>query len=74
MLNDMTRSRAIQVWFAAVLLIVVAGIALGVSMTIGTGVMLVALCFVPPAIVWVLWPGVPPPTVGEVLRGVDRRP
>ncbi|PYR01788.1 MAG: hypothetical protein DMF97_06655 [Acidobacteria bacterium] len=69
----MTRSKVIQTWFAAVVLVVVAGIAFGASVTIGTGAMLLALSLVPPAIVLLLWPGVQPPTAGEVIRGVDRR-
>ncbi len=73
MLRDMTRSKVIQTWFAAVVLVVVAGIAFGASVTIGTGAMLLALCLVPPAIVLLLWPGVQPPTAGEVIHGVDRR-
>lgn len=73
MLKNMTRSRVIQVWFAVVLLIVVASIALGASLTVGTGAMLLALSLVPPAIVLALWPGVQPPTVQDVLHGGDRR-
>jgi hypothetical protein len=71
MLKNVTRSRLIQVWFAAVALIVVAGIALGAAITIGTGAMLVALCLVPPAIILMLWPGVPKPTVAEVLHDAE---
>ncbi len=74
MLKDMTRSRVIQVWFAAVALVVVACIAFGADMTIGTWALLLGLCFVPPAIVLLLWPGAQPPTAAEVLRDVDRRP
>jgi hypothetical protein len=69
MLKDMTRSRVIQVWFAAVVLVVVAGVALGAAVTVGTGVLLLALCLVPPVIILVLWPGVQPPTASEVLHG-----
>ena len=72
MLKDMTRSRVIQVWFAAVALVVVAGVALGATVTVGTGVLLLALCLVPPVIVLVLWPGVQPQTASEVLHD-DRR-
>ena len=75
MLTDMTRSRVIQVWFATVALIVVASLALGASVTISTGALLVALCLVPPAIIMKLWPGRQPQTVGEVLatpNGVER--
>ena len=73
MLNDMTRSKVIQVWFVAVALVVVAALAFGVSMTVGTGVMLLALCLVPPVLVVVLWPGVQPPTAAEVLHDAERR-
>jgi len=72
-LRDMTRSRLIQVWFAAVALVVVAGVALGAAVTVGTGTMLFALSLVPPAIVLLLWPGVQPLTAAEVLHGGDRR-
>jgi hypothetical protein len=73
MMNNLTRSRVIVIWFAAVLLIVVGCVAFGVAMTIGTAAMLVVMSLVPPAIVLLLWPGVQPPTAGEVLRGGERR-
>jgi hypothetical protein len=72
MLKDVTRSRLIQVWFAAVTLVVVAGVALGAAVTIGTGAMLLALCLAPPAIILMLWPGVEPPTIAEVLHDAER--
>jgi hypothetical protein len=73
MLKDMTRSRLIQVWFAGVALVVVAGVAFGAAVTVGTGAMLLALSLVPPAIVLLLWPGVQPLTASDVLHGRDRR-
>lgn len=74
MLNDMTRSRLIQIWFAAITLVVVGGIAFGAAVSVSTGAMLLALCLIPPAMILLLWPDVQPPTVAEVLHGVDRRP
>ena len=74
MMKNMTRSRVIQVWFAAVALVAAAGVAFGVAMTLGTGTMLLALSFVPPAIVLLLWPGNQPLTAAEVIHGTDRRP
>ena len=68
MLNDMTRSRVIQVWFGAAALVVAASVALGASVTVGTGALLLALCLVPPVITLMLWPGVQAPTVAEVLH------
>lgn len=73
MLKDMTRSRVIQIWFAAVTLIIVAGVAFGVAVSVGTGVLLLAMCLVPPAIVLLVWPGVQPATVADVLHEADRR-
>ena len=73
MLQDMTRMKLIQIWFAVVLLVAVAGLALGASVTVGTGAILLLLCLVPPAIVLKLWPGSQQPTAGDVLRGTDRR-
>jgi hypothetical protein len=73
MLKDMTRSRLIQVWFAAVALVVVAGVASGAAVTVSTGAMLLALSLVPPAIVLMLWPGVQPLTAADVVHGRDRR-
>lgn len=73
MMRNMTRSRVIQVWFAAVALVAAAGVAFGVAMTLGTGAMLLALSFVPPAMVLLLWPGIQPPTAAEVIHGTSRR-
>jgi hypothetical protein len=69
MMKNLTRSRVIQFWFAAVLLIVVACVAFGVAMTIGTGAMLLVMSLVPPTVVLLLWPVAQPLTIGEVLRG-----
>jgi hypothetical protein len=71
MLN-MTRARLIQIWFAAVAVIVVAGVTFGSAVTVGTGIMLSALSLVPPAIIWKLWPGVQSPTAAEVLHDRHR--
>ena len=73
-MKQMSRSRVIQVWFAAVTLVLVAAVTIGTPMTIGTGAVLLALSVVPAAIVFKLWPGPEPATVAEVLYGpVDRR-
>jgi len=72
-MKNLTRSRVILIWFAAVLLIVVACVAFGVAMTIGTGAMLLVMSLVPPAVILLLWPGDQPPTIGEVMRGAERR-
>ena len=73
MFKDLTRARVIQIWFTAVALVAVAAIAMGTSITFSTGALLVALSVVPAVIVMMLWPGIEPPTVGDVIRGTDRR-
>jgi hypothetical protein len=73
MLKDMTRSRSIQVWFAAVALVVVAAAELGASVTVGTGAVLMTLCLVPPAAILMLWLCIESPTVAEAIRSADRR-
>ena len=73
MMKHMTRSKLLVIWFSAVALVVVAGIALGVAVTIGTGGLLLAMCLVPPLLVVMLWPTGGPPTIAEVLHDVQGR-
>jgi hypothetical protein len=73
MLSYMTRTRVIQVWFAAVSLVVVAAVAFGVQVNVGTGGMLLTLSLVPPLIVFLLWPEAQGLTAADVMRGTDRR-
>jgi 4-hydroxybenzoate polyprenyltransferase len=73
MLRAMTRSRLIQVWFATILVVVLAAVALGVTVTLGTGVLLFALSLVPPAIALLLWPRIQPMTAADVLYDRDQR-
>jgi len=73
MIQNMTRAKAIKVWFAAVALLLTMAIAFGVDVTAGTAALLLALCVVPPIIVLMIWPGVQPPTVGDVVHGRDVR-
>ena len=69
--KHMTRSRLIQAWFATISLIVVAAVALDVTVTTGTAVVLLALSLIAPAILLVLWPSVQPATAADVLHGRD---
>lgn len=72
MLNNMTRTQLITGWVAAVIVSAAIGIVLGVTMTVATAAMLLALVLVPVAIVLMLWPGVQPRTAAEVLYDRDR--
>jgi len=69
----MTRSRLIQIWFAAVAVVVVVAVVSGVAVTVATGAMVLALALTPPVIVLRLWPGTQPLTASEVIRGTDPR-
>jgi len=73
MLKNMTRSKLIQVWFAAVVLVLVTGVAFGASLTLGRIVLLLTLSLVPPAILLMLWPGAQSRTAAEVLYDRERR-
>ncbi|HVZ36642.1 MAG TPA: hypothetical protein VG963_29640 [Polyangiaceae bacterium] len=67
-LPSMSRSKVIQIWFAAILLVAVAAIALGVTMTISTVALLVTMYLVPPALVVMLWPSDKTATMSEAIR------
>jgi hypothetical protein len=73
MLNSITRATVIQIWFAALVFVVVAAAAFGAQLTSGTG-MLLTLSLVPPVIVFLLWPKAESVTAGDVIRGTDTRP
>jgi hypothetical protein len=73
MLNALTRTRVIQLWFVAVSVAIAGGLAFGVAVTLSTAVLLVAGCLVPPAILLFLWPDGPPLTAADVIHGADRR-
>ena len=72
-MSNMSRTRVIQVWFAAVALVVVAAMAFGAEVKVGTGGMLLTLSLVPPLIMFLLWPAAQTLTAGDVIRGTDRR-
>jgi hypothetical protein len=68
----MTRARAIQIWFAAVLVAIAAGIVLGASVSGSTAVALLVLSLAPPTIILLVWPGAQSQTADDVIH--DRRP
>ena len=73
MLSNITRTSVIQVWLAAVALAVVAAVAFGADVTVGTAGVLLALSLVPSLLVFLLWPKAQSLTAGDVIRGTDRR-
>ena len=73
MLSNMTRTRVIQSWLVAVALVVVAAVALGAEVNVGTAGILLTLGLVPALITFLLWPEAESVTAGDVIRGTDRR-
>ena len=74
MLKNLTRSRLIQIWVAAIALIAAATVTFGADMTLGTALLLLALSVVPVVLVLFLWPGAQPISAADVLHGTERRP
>jgi hypothetical protein len=72
-MKNMTRSRLVAIWFSAVIVVVVAAVAFGAAVTIGTGALLLAMCLVPPVLVWMLWRTGSPPTIAEVIHKTEQR-
>jgi len=68
----MTRSRAIQLWFAAFSVVLLLWLVLGSAVTLSTAALLIGLACVPPAIAAMLWPGAQPLTASEIMRGTRR--
>ena len=71
MLKEISRTRLISVWFAAVALISASIVAMGVNVSVGTTALLVTMSLVPPAIMLLLWRGAPPPTAREIMYSAN---
>ena len=72
MLKRMTRSRAIQLWFVSVTLIAAAALAFGVALTLSTWSLILAMCLVPPAMLYKLWPDAAARTTAEVIYDAEQ--
>ena len=72
MSSEVTRSKVIVVWFLFLVLVVTTARMFGMSITLETAALLVAMSLVPPSLLLMLWPGVQPQTAGEVIRGERR--
>ena len=74
MLKDISRTRLVGAWCAAVLVIGACGVVLGMPITVGFAALLLVTCVVPPAVMLLVWGGTPPQTVAELLYSVDTPP
>jgi len=72
MMRNMTRSRLIQAWLAAVALRVAAAVTLGVTVTVATLMTLLALSLVPVVIVLMLSPAAHARTASDVIHDRNR--
>ena len=71
MLKGLSRNRLVGFWFAAVAVIIASVVAMGVDVAASTTVLLLAMSLVPPAIMWLVWRGAPPPTAREILYSAN---
>jgi hypothetical protein len=71
MLKAIARTRLVGFWFAAVAVIIASLVAMGVNVAVSTTALLLTLSLVPPAIIWVLWPGAAPPTARDIMYSVN---
>ena len=69
----MTRSKSIEVWFAAMAFMIVAAIVFGAAVTVSTGAMFIALALAPPVLVLLMWPAGQALAASPAIPGTDRR-
>ena len=72
MLKDISRTRLIGAWWAAVIVIGACGVVAGANITVGNAELLLMCGLVPPAVMLLVWRGAPPVTVAELLYAVNR--
>jgi hypothetical protein len=70
-LNAISRSKLVGAWCTMIVLIAACAVVAGVALTISNLVVLLAIGFVPPAVLLLLWRGTPPVTVAEVLHATN---
>ena len=73
MLEGISRTRLVGLWFAAIAVIIAGVVAMGMNVAISTAALLLTMCLVPPAIMLLVFRGAPPPTVGELLYSVNNQ-
>ena len=73
MLKEMSRTRLVGFWFAAVAVIIAWVVTAGVNVAVSTAALLLTMCLVAPAIMLLIWRGAPPPAIGELLYSVKEQ-
>jgi 4-hydroxybenzoate polyprenyltransferase len=72
MLKRMSPSKMIQIWFVSVASIAAAALAFGVALTLASWSMILAICLVPPTMLYKLWPDNDARTTAEVIYDADQ--
>ena len=73
MVQSLNRFNVIGAWLALAIAAAGVGAISGVAITISVSALWLVACGVPPVVMLMVWRGVPPPTVAEVLYATDRR-
>jgi len=73
MFQSLNRFNVIGLWLALAIAAAGVGALSGASITLSVSALWLVACVVPPIIMLMVWRGVPPPTVGELLYATDRR-
>jgi hypothetical protein len=71
MFNNTSRARLVAAWLLGVAVLAACAVIMGLNVTLPGGMLLLASCLVPPAILLMVWRGAPPFTVAELLHSVD---
>lgn len=69
---DITRARALMIWFAGVVLLAGIWMAFGARPDAGAIAMLIAFSLVPAGVLMLLWPGAQALTARDVLHGTRK--
>lgn len=73
MLNNISRTRLVGAWFAAIVVLFACSVVLGgAEMTINAGQLWLVASLVPPAVMLLVWPGAPAASMAELLYAVNR--
>jgi hypothetical protein len=71
MVKHISRVRLVGAWLAASVVIFACTMVWGVAFTINSGQLWLAVCLVPPVVMFLVWRGPPPLTVAELLYSVN---
>ena len=71
MLMNMSRTRVVGGWIAAVIVAFALSVVGGGPLTVGTSQLWLLMCVVPSTMLLLLWPGASPLTVAEMLYADD---